>query len=52
MSGALRQVLGAVCCHGCGRELAEADDKASWTIVVVGGVLTEVACPECEGWAP
>jgi hypothetical protein len=43
--------LGALACHGCGRERAEADDKATWIIVVAGGVLTEVACPECEGEA-
>jgi hypothetical protein len=45
---ALRQVLGALACHGCGRERAEADDRASWTIVVCGGVLTEVLCPACK----
>jgi hypothetical protein len=46
-----RQVLGAVCCHGCGRKLAEADYRDGWTIVVIGGVLTEVLCPRCEGRA-
>jgi hypothetical protein len=44
---ALRQFIGALTCHGCGRERAEADDRADWTIVIVGGVLTQVACPEC-----
>jgi hypothetical protein len=41
--------LGALACGGCGRDRAEAEDKASWTIVVVGGVLTAVTCPTCEG---
>jgi hypothetical protein len=49
MRTALRQLLGALACHGCSRERAEAEDRASWTIIVVGGVLTEVSCPECEG---
>jgi hypothetical protein len=40
--------LGHLACDGCGRERAGAADKASWTIVLVGGVLTEVRCPRCR----
>jgi hypothetical protein len=42
------QVLGALVCDACGRERTGAEDKASWTIVMVGGVLTEVLCPRCR----
>jgi hypothetical protein len=45
-------LLGAIFCHGCCRERAEAEDRSEWTIVMVSGVLTEVVCPRCEGRRP
>jgi hypothetical protein len=32
----------------CDSSRADADDRDSWLIVVVGGVLTEVLCPRCR----
>jgi hypothetical protein len=40
--------LGALACDSCGRERADAEDKAGWLIAVAGGVLTEVLCPRCR----
>jgi hypothetical protein len=44
--------LGFVACDSCGRELADAPDKAAWVIVVNLGVLLAVRCPKYEGRRP
>jgi hypothetical protein len=44
-----RQLLGFLACHGCGKEMAGADDRDAWLIVVRLGALERVLCPECKG---
>lgn len=41
--------LGHLACDRCGRERADAHDKAAWAVVIRLGFLATVVCPRCQG---